>query len=159
MSKDKRLTKAELEARDTMAIMGDEDSVTGFLIAGCVHLHFIFQCSLFCSLACITLAWLLFVEYASHFLHLFPRFSLGIGQGAGGKGKNFYICDKSTTNQREIERAFLEFTEVRKDIAIVLITQGVAQHIRHLVDAHTAAVSQLHVNGPNSFFSVLYVFT
>jgi hypothetical protein len=34
MSKDKRLTAAELTARDTMAIMGDEDSVTGFLIAG-----------------------------------------------------------------------------------------------------------------------------
>ncbi len=34
MSKDKRLTVAELSARDTMAIMGDEDSVTGFLIAG-----------------------------------------------------------------------------------------------------------------------------
>ncbi len=69
-------------------------------------------------------------------------FSPGIGQGAGGKGTNFYICDKSTTNQREVEKAFLEFTEVRKDIAIVLITQGVAQHIRHLVDAHTAAVSR-----------------
>lgn len=65
----------------------------------------------------------------------------GIGQGAGGKGTNFYICDKATTNQKDVEKAFLEFTEVRKDIAILLITQGVAQHIRHLVDAHTAAVS------------------
>ncbi len=65
----------------------------------------------------------------------------GIGQGAGGKGTNFYICDKATTNQKEVEKAFLDFTEVRKDIAILLITQGVAQHIRHLVDAHTAAVS------------------
>lgn len=97
MSKDKRLTAKEMQERDTMAIMGDEDSVTGFLIAG-------------------------------------------IGQGAGGKGTNFYICDKATTNQREVEKAFLEFTEVRKDIAILLITQGTAQHIRHLVDAHTAAV-------------------
>ena len=69
------------------------------------------------------------------------KFFPGIGQGAGGKGTNFYICDKSTTNQKEVERAFLDFTEVRKDIAILLITQGVAQHIRHLVDAHTAAVS------------------
>ena len=34
MSKDKRMTRAELDSRDTMAIMGDEDSVTGFLIAG-----------------------------------------------------------------------------------------------------------------------------
>ena len=68
-------------------------------------------------------------------------FCAGIGQGGGGKGKNFYICDKSSTNQKDVERAFLEFTEVRKDIAIVLITQGVAQHIRHLVDAHSAAVS------------------
>jgi hypothetical protein len=38
MSKDKRLTAAELSARDTMAIMGDEDSVTGFLIAGMLSL-------------------------------------------------------------------------------------------------------------------------
>jgi hypothetical protein len=34
MSKDKRLTAKEMLERDTMAIMGDEDSVTGFLIAG-----------------------------------------------------------------------------------------------------------------------------
>lgn len=34
MSKDKRLTKKEMDERDTLAIMGDEDSVTGFLIAG-----------------------------------------------------------------------------------------------------------------------------
>jgi vacuolar-type H+-ATPase subunit F/Vma7 len=34
MSKDKRLTAKEMQERDTLAIMGDEDSVTGFLIAG-----------------------------------------------------------------------------------------------------------------------------
>ena len=120
-----------------MAIMGDEDSVTGFLIAG----------------------WFIFCSNVPSVIILSPLFAsqrvlkplnlptsdlsvfLGIGQGAGGKGTNFYICDKATTNQREIEKAFLDFTEVRKDIAILLITQGVAQHIRHLVDAHTAAVS------------------
>ena len=75
------------------------------------------------------------------FVHHLCVVSAGIGQGAGGKGTNFYICDKATTNQKEVEKAFLDFTEVRKDIAILLITQGVAQHIRHLVDAHTAAVS------------------
>lgn len=73
---------------------------------------------------------------------------IGIGQGAGGKGTNFYICDKATTNQRDVEKAFLDFTEVRKDIAILLITQGVAQHIRHLVDAHTAAVSHNFMIAP-----------
>jgi len=138
MSKDKRLTAAELTARDTMAIMGDEDSVTGFLIAG--------RCAARRSRATAPSPVLLVVfvwQLAFDALCFDPRlFSPGIGQGAGGKGTNFYICDKSTTNQREVEKAFLEFTEARKDIAILLITQGVAQHIRHLVDAHTAPVSR-----------------
>ena len=98
-----------------------------------------------CCLILAFIAQLLFAEVS---------FCAGIGQGGGGKGKNFYICDKSSTNQKDVERAFLEFTEVRKDIAIVLITQGVAQHIRHLVDAHSAAVScPLDTSGMRGRFS------
>jgi hypothetical protein len=52
MSKDKRLTQAELQARDTMAIMGDEDSVTGFLIAGLLSYLLLVPLNLFLFIFC-----------------------------------------------------------------------------------------------------------
>ncbi|KAJ5273230.1 hypothetical protein N7478_008355 [Penicillium angulare] len=47
--------------------------------------------------------------------------------------RNFLVVD-SKTETTEIERAFVNFTQERKDIAVVLINQHVAERIRHSVD-------------------------
>lgn len=43
----------------------------------------------------------------------------------------------------KIEAAFLEYTQRRKDVGVVLITQRAASEVRHLVEAHNAAVPAL----------------
>lgn len=52
--------------------------------------------------------------------------------------QNFLVVDKNTLVS-EIESTFLAFIR-REDIDIVLITQNIAEQIRHLVDAHTAPI-------------------
>merc|ERR1711879_597342 len=77
-----------------VGLIGDEDTVTGMLLAGIGHVD---------------------------------------GQGK----KNFLICD-SKTHQKEVEEKFHELT-TRKDIAMVLITQGYADEIRHVVEAYQSS--------------------
>ncbi|CAG8516494.1 6788_t:CDS:2 [Diversispora eburnea] len=72
--------------RNFIAVIGDEDSVTGLLLAGIGHVE--------------------------------------------GAKKNFLVVDSKET--------FIEFTK-RKDIAIVLINQHIAEDIRQLVDDHDQA--------------------
>ncbi|KAG8072986.1 hypothetical protein GUJ93_ZPchr0006g45490 [Zizania palustris] len=78
-----------------IAIIADEDTVTGFLLAG-------------------------------------------VGNVDLRKKTNYLIIDNKTT-VKQIEDAFKEFT-TREDIAIVLISQYVANMIRFLVDSYNRPV-------------------
>ncbi|KAK9717135.1 H(+)-transporting V1 sector ATPase subunit F [Basidiobolus ranarum] len=80
--------------RNFIAVLGDEDTVTGLLLAGVGHID-------------------------------------------SRQKSNFLVVDAKTT-LAAIEEAFLEFTR-RKDIAIVLINQHVAEDIRELIDNHDQA--------------------
>ncbi|EGV60127.1 H(+)-transporting V1 sector ATPase subunit F [Yamadazyma tenuis] len=65
----------------------------------------------------------------------------GVGQVSGEDGKetNFLTVTPGKTSVEEIEEAFETFTTVRKDIAILLINQHLADLIRHRVDSYTNA--------------------
>ncbi|EAT79851.1 hypothetical protein SNOG_12553 [Parastagonospora nodorum SN15] len=56
--------------------------------------------------------------------------------------KNFLVVDAKTENAT-IEAAFDKFTTERKDIAILLINQHIAEKIRHRVESYTAAFPSL----------------
>ncbi|KAF9519828.1 hypothetical protein BS47DRAFT_999035 [Hydnum rufescens UP504] len=84
--------------RTLFAIIGDEDSVTGVLLAGIGHLN----------------------EHQK---------------------KNFLVVD-SKTQISTIESAFQDFTE-RKDIAILLINQDIAEKIRPTIDRYNQAFPAL----------------
>ena len=83
------------EEGSLMAVIGDEDTVTGFLLAG-------------------------------------------VGNIDVRRNSNFLIVDAKTT-KKTIEDAFKSMTS-REDIAVVLITQVVADRIRFLVEAHARAI-------------------
>lgn len=61
----------------------------------------------------------------------------GIGQLNSKQEPNFFIVDNKT-EVPAIENAFAAYTQ-RKDIAIVLINQHVADMVRPLVDSHQLA--------------------
>ncbi|KAG1755005.1 ATPase, V1 complex, subunit F [Suillus paluster] len=84
--------------RNLIAVIGDEDSITGLLLAGVGHIN-------------------------EH------------------QRKNFLVVD-SKTQISSIEAAFQEFTQ-RKDIAIVLINQHIAEKIRPTVDRYQEAFPTL----------------
>ncbi|PSS02104.1 vacuolar ATP synthase subunit F [Coniella lustricola] len=86
----------EYKDRQFLAVIGDEDSVTGLLLAGIGH----------------------------------------ITSGAESQ-KNFLVVDNKT-DTTTIESTFDKFIE-RKDIAIILINQHIADKIRHRIDTYTAA--------------------
>ncbi|CAG8391354.1 unnamed protein product [Penicillium salamii] len=81
--------------RQFLAVIGDEDSVTGLLLAGIGH----------------------------------------VSDGPDAD-KNFLVVD-STTETSTIEERFQRFTQDRKDIAVLLINQHIAERIRHKVDSFT----------------------
>ncbi|KAI9691277.1 MAG: H(+)-transporting V1 sector ATPase subunit F [Bogoriella megaspora] len=87
--------------RQFLAVIGDEDSVTGLLLAGVGHVT-----------------------------------------EPPDNQKNFLVVDGKTENSA-IEAAFDNFTQNRKDIAILLINQHIAERIRHRVDAYSAAFPSL----------------
>ncbi|PWN29825.1 V-type ATPase [Jaminaea rosea] len=67
----------------------------------------------------------------------------GIGQvESDGKTKNFAIVDQKTSPS-DIESHFNTFTQERKDIAILLINQHIAEKIRPLVDRYQQAFPAL----------------
>ncbi|PPQ62787.1 hypothetical protein CVT24_000481 [Panaeolus cyanescens] len=84
--------------RDLIAVIGDEDSITGLLLAGVGHIN----------------------EHQK---------------------KNFLVVD-SKTPVSTIEATFQEFTN-RKDIAILLINQHIAEKIRPSVDQYQKAFPAL----------------
>ncbi|KAG1826245.1 ATPase, V1 complex, subunit F [Suillus subaureus] len=84
--------------RNLIAVIGDEDSITGLLLAGIGHIN-------------------------EH------------------QRKNFLVVD-SKTQISAIEAVFQEFTQ-RKDIAIILINQHIAEKIRPTVDRYQEAFPTL----------------
>ncbi|EJU04458.1 vacuolar ATP synthase [Dacryopinax primogenitus] len=80
--------------RNLIAVIGDEDSITGLLLAGIGHVN-------------------------------------------SNQKKNFLVVDNKTQTFA-IEAAFNEFTE-RKDIAILLINQHIAERIRPTVEKYQNA--------------------
>ena len=87
-----------MSKRNLLAAIGDEDTVTGLLLAG-----------------------------------------VGQVSGEDGKDTNFLTINPGKTNAEEIEAAFDKFTSERKDIAILLINQHIADEIRFKVDNFTSA--------------------
>ncbi|KAF8736739.1 hypothetical protein AX14_014062 [Amanita brunnescens Koide BX004] len=85
---------ASFSDRSLIAVIGDEDSATGLLLAGVGHVN-------------------------------------------QQQKKNFLIVD-AKTQVSAIEAAFQEFTQ-RKDIAILLINQHIAEKIRPTVDKYQQA--------------------
>ncbi|KAF9734393.1 H(+)-transporting V1 sector ATPase subunit F [Paraphaeosphaeria minitans] len=92
---------AAYKDRQFLAVIGDEDTVTGMLLAGVGH----------------------------------------VTQPPDSQ-KNFLVVDAKTQNA-DIEAAFDRFTQERKDIAILLINQHIAERIRHRVEMYTAAFPSL----------------
>ncbi|SAM82897.1 probable VMA7-H+-ATPase V1 domain 14 kDa subunit, vacuolar [Ustilago bromivora] len=66
----------------------------------------------------------------------------GIGNVNSDGSKNFLICDNKTSVS-DIESSFNHFTNERKDIAILLINQHIAEKIRPMVDKYTQAFPAL----------------
>ncbi|MCJ1328180.1 H(+)-transporting V1 sector ATPase subunit F [Thelotrema lepadinum] len=97
---------SQYKDRQFLAVIGDEDSVTGLLLAGIGHV------------------------------------SSQTSDAEPGAEKNFLVVDNKTENSA-IEKAFDRFTSTRKDIAILLINQHIADKIRHRVDTYTAAFPAL----------------
>ncbi|KAF2877583.1 ATPase, V1 complex, subunit F [Massariosphaeria phaeospora] len=92
---------AQYKDRQFLAVIGDEDTVTGMLLAGVGH----------------------------------------VTQPPDSQ-KNFLVVDAKTENAA-IEAAFERFTTERKDIAILLINQHIAERIRPRVETYTAAFPSL----------------
>ncbi|KAI4738372.1 hypothetical protein E4T50_11178 [Aureobasidium sp. EXF-12298] len=95
------LPQSAYKDRQFLAVIGDEDSVTGVLLAGVGHVT-----------------------------------------DAPDSQKNYLVVDHKTETHT-IEEAFDSFTQERKDIAIVLINQHIADKIRSRVDAYTQAFPSL----------------
>ncbi|EME38242.1 hypothetical protein DOTSEDRAFT_75718 [Dothistroma septosporum NZE10] len=91
------LPQTAYKDREFIAVIGDEDSVTGILLAGVGHVT-----------------------------------------EPPDSQKNYLVVD-SKTEDSTIEGAFQQFTKDRKDIAIVLINQHIAERIRGKVDAFSEA--------------------
>ncbi|PNH04215.1 V-type proton ATPase subunit F [Tetrabaena socialis] len=62
----------------------------------------------------------------------------GVGNVDMRKKRNYLVVD-SKTSPRQIEQAFKEFA-AREDIAVILISQQVAGHIRHIIEAHNKPI-------------------
>jgi len=95
------LPQSAYKDRQFLAVIGDEDSVTGVLLAGVGHVT-----------------------------------------DPPDSQKNYLVVDHKTETHT-IEEAFDSFTQERKDIAIVLINQHIADKIRSRVDAYTQAFPSL----------------
>ncbi|WPG99653.1 putative ATPase, V1 complex, subunit F [Acrodontium crateriforme] len=95
------LPQSAYKDREFLAVIGDEDSVTGILLAGVGHVT-----------------------------------------DPPDSQKNYLVVD-AKTEDATIESAFDQFTKQRKDIAILLINQHIADRIRHRVDNYNEAFPSL----------------
>ncbi|EMC93339.1 hypothetical protein BAUCODRAFT_237312 [Baudoinia panamericana UAMH 10762] len=91
------LPQSAYKDREFLAVIGDEDSVTGILLAGVGHVT-----------------------------------------DPPDSQRNYLVVDQKTETST-IEGAFDSFTKQRKDIAIVLINQHIADKIRGRVDGYSEA--------------------
>ncbi|KAF2774422.1 vacuolar ATP synthase [Teratosphaeria nubilosa] len=91
------LDRSQYKDRQFLAVIGDEDTVTGILLAGVGHVT-----------------------------------------EPPDSQKNYLVVDQKTETSA-IEGAFDQFTKQRKDIAIVLINQHIADRIRGRVDQYQEA--------------------
>eukprot|EP00474_Spongospora_subterranea_P005799 CRZ06257.1 hypothetical protein [Spongospora subterranea] len=84
-------------AGSLVAVIGDEDTVTGFLLTG-------------------------------------------IGDKTNGVANFLIVTDK--TNQSTIEETFTSFLE-RKDIAMILISQHIAERVRPMINSHDKPIPSI----------------
>ncbi|KAA1119765.1 H(+)-transporting V1 sector ATPase subunit F [Puccinia graminis f. sp. tritici] len=113
--------------RTLIATIGDEDSITGLLLAGTGHVTAASKKNFM-------------VVDSSQYLTTFNILSF-IHQDF--KGSVLRSERGTETPVSEIQKAFDEFTTERDDIAIVLINQHVADKIRPSVDKYEAAFPAL----------------
>lgn len=66
----------------------------------------------------------------------------GIGTSGPGTASANYFCVDTRTSAPAIETAFRDLT-ARRDIAVLLITQPVADRIRHLIDDYSLILPSL----------------
>lgn len=127
-------TAAQAADRTLIALISDEDTATGLLLAGIGHIAAPARSG----------------NEGGHSTTGQARQGNSTGALLGGEGdkaaevtlqcreRNFFIVG-STTGIAEIEAAFQAFTQERGDLAILLITQPLAEKIRHVVDRYTQA--------------------
>lgn len=119
---------AQAQGRNLIALIADEDTATGLLLAGIGHVAQSDKEQGQQSRA-----------RHEHSLHDSDR----SGQAAAAcHERNFFIVNNAT-GIPEIESAFTAFTQERSDIAILLITQPLAEKIRQVCDAYQQAFPAL----------------
>jgi V-type H+-transporting ATPase subunit F len=125
---------AQAADRTLIALISDEDTATGLLLAGIGHI----------SNACTS-------DNSNSNNNKSKSNTQGNVMNTEDRNsnnaiacheKNFYIVNSSTPIS-EVEVAFNIFTKERGDIAILLITQTLAEKIRTLCDRHTQAFPAL----------------
>ncbi|UZJ51904.1 hypothetical protein CBS101457_001224 [Exobasidium rhododendri] len=127
---------AQAADRTLIALISDEDTATGLLLAGIGHISSANTESTSSSSGGGTKA------SASGNKGGLSADDRNANSAMGSHDKNFYIVNSSTPVS-EIEVAFNIFTKERGDIAILLITQTLAEKIRTLCDRYTQAFPAL----------------
>ena len=98
--------------RTLVAVIGDEDTTTGFILAGIGAVPEGIN-----------------AENTTNEDHA--------KQSDITNGKNFYIYDENKNTADDLLQVFETFTNKRKDIALILINQHIANKIRPQLDAFT----------------------
>nr|POF00932.1 v-type proton atpase subunit f [Quercus suber] len=134
------LDRSQYKDREFLAVIGDEDSVTGILLAGV-------GVSLLSSLGLLR-----YVEIEGPWSKELQSWKGWLGKQQDridvtetlhvtdppDSQKNYLVVDAKTEDST-LEDAFDQFTTQRKDIAILLINQHIADRIRGRVDAYNEA--------------------
>ena len=133
------LTSSPHLAQPQNPSIAQQDTVTGFLLAGVGHVDLRRQSNFFIVTDSESSVFFCFAFFFSRFFPLtlssiFPKTC---------KPQTLTPTTTTETPVPKIEAAFLEYTRARKDVGVVLITQRAASDIRHLVAAHSAAVPAL----------------
>lgn len=102
--------------RTLVAVIGDEDTTTGFLLAGIGAVP---------------------ETSASDEGDIMLSETSATKDATGGK--NFYIYNENKNSVEELLQVFETFTAKRKDIALILINQHIANSIRSEIDSFTDA--------------------
>ncbi|KAH3901668.1 probable V-type proton ATPase subunit F [Saccharomycodes ludwigii] len=114
----------QAEKRNIIAVIGDEDTTTGLLLAGVGQIAPNQTAEQDDSVA----------QDRSNTDTKHKNEDIG-----DNMGKNFFVYREGKTTKQELEEIFQLFTQKRKDISLLLINQFVADKIRHSVDSYTNA--------------------